>query len=622
MKGLGIRIKSVSHLFFSVFERNRSVWILFFIFSFSLFLKGMLFHIYCFHSVLLSSLFHHPLEFFRFWGGKVVPVFFLSSFVFVARNKIWTIGIHILIDIWLIANMFYFNANGLFLSLETMKLVDNLTGFWDSLFVFFRWQMLLYPIITLLYGLCLLYFKRMLFKRKPLLFCLTLTLSLLIAVVDNLCFRVIYKTWSVNDEIMGVIASNIMERQDFVYFFPFGHVYFHACIDQWNDDDYNSWARNYIKDYSIISYFPSCFLWNFIRLPGQIIKLSDSDIQKIRPLCNENGENDSCLPKTNIIFILVESLESWSLNEVCGYTFMPHLRSLSQRSDVLFCDKVKSQVRHGNSADGQMIALTGLLPIANGVVAMLYDNNFFPSYSMFSATAVVNPAPGVWNQTKMTRAYHFKTLIEPQKHQLWDDSQVIEQLINYIDTAPEPFCVLGLTIASHAPFSKGQFSPVYVIDGMPPVLSAYLNSLHYTDSLIGILLGRIRENERLSKNSTIVISGDHVVFRNVQESIDVFANEHHVDMQGHQFVPLIIRSPMLSSHIDVTDTCYQMDIYPTILSLIGCQTPMWKGVGVNLLDATARQNRLINEQEAYRISEAIIRSDYFNNYYQSRPMEE
>ena len=98
-----------------------------------LFLKTMIFHWACFHSVLISSLWKNPTEFFRFWGGKITPVLFLGSFVFLTKRYGWTVIVHVLTDIWLIANLFYYKANTFFLSVETMKMADNMSGFWDSL---------------------------------------------------------------------------------------------------------------------------------------------------------------------------------------------------------------------------------------------------------------------------------------------------------------------------------------------------------------------------------------------------------------------------------------------------------------------------------------------------------
>ena len=119
----------------------------------------------------------------------------------------------------------------------------------------------------------------------------------------------------------------------------------------------------------------------------------------------------------------------------------------------------------------------------------------------------------------------------------------------------------------------------------------------------------------VENNTTIVISGDHTIFRSVNEEFDTFAQKNRINMQTTKtYTPLIIYSPSISENIQVTDTCYQMDIYPTVIHLIGCEEYFWQGVGVNILDSTIRNNRPISEQEAYRLSDLIIRSNYFNQY--------
>lgn len=86
------------------------------------------------------------------------------------------------------------------------------------------------------------------------------------------------------------------------------------------------------------------------------------------------------------------------------------------------------------------------------------------------------------------------------------------------------------------------------------------------------------------------------------------------DADRDTFTPLIIYSPEIEGNIQVTDICYQMDIFPTILHLIGAEDYYWHGFGVNLLDSAARNNRPCTEQEAYRLSDLTIRSDYFRTY--------
>lgn len=564
--------------------------------------------------MLLSSLWHNPLEFVRFWGGKIVPALFFGSFVFISRKYIWTICVHLLIDVWLIANMFYYNANALFLSYETMKMADNMTGFWDSLLSYTEWGMLLYPIMTLLYVCCILFIPNS-NKRIPLVFYITLFVTLLISIIDNFCYKIYMHGWNPDNEATNQVNSRMLGGRDFYHYYPFGNVYYFACIE--TSMDYNAWAYCYVKDYSIISYFPACFVYNILRPAGEIITLTEKEVEQIKPFFVE-GETALTIPepRNNLIFVLFESLESWPVNEVCGYDFMPNLQLLSKSEHSLYCDKLKSQVRHGNSADGQMIDITGLLPISNGATCRLYEENIFSSYAeCFLQSAIINPSPGMWAQEKMTKGYRFKELIEPTKGEHWADKELVEQMINYIDTVSEPFCVFGITVSSHVPFSYGSVNPMYTVANMPEIMLAYLNCLYYTDSLVGKLVAAVQNNEKLATSTTIVISGDHTIFRNEDKQIDQFALEHNINMKTTStFTPLIIYSPLIDENVCVTDTCYQMDIYPTILHLIGCEDYYWKGFGANLLDSTARHNRPITEKEAYKLSDKIIRSNYFSTY--------
>ena len=151
---------------------------------------------------------------------------------------------------------------------------------------------------------------------------------------------------------------------------------------------------------------------------------------------------------------------------------------------------------------------------------------------------------------------------------------------------------------------------------MPQAMSDYLNCLHYTDSCIGVLLDSVL-NSPLAENTTIVITGDHTIFRDEIGFSDMtrYAQDNNIDFKaGHTFTPLIIYSPNIEGNINITDTCYQMDIFPTILHLIGADDYYWQGFGVNLLDSVARNNRQITENEAYRLSDLMIRSDYFRHY--------
>ena len=213
----------------------------------------------------------------------------------------------------------------------------------------------------------------------------------------------------------------------------------------------------------------------------------------------------------------------------------------------------------------------------------------------------------------MTQSYHFQQLMEPKYDESWNDIDIMTHLLDWCTEQDTTFCALGLTITSHVPFVYGNKHIANNVPEMPALMSAYLNSLHYTDSCIGGFIDSIMASS-LAHNTSIIITGDHTIFNTETafEDMNNYALKNKIPFHaGNNFVPLIIYSPEIEGNIQVTDTCYQMDIFPTILHLIGAEDYYWHGFGVNLLDSAARNNRPCSEQEAYRLSDLIIRSDYF-----------
>lgn len=524
---------------------------------------------------------------------KIVPALFIASFVFVTKRPIWTIVANLMIDIWIIANLFYFKANGYFLSFEVMTKVDNMDGFWDSLKSYFGWDIAIFPIITIIYSLLYPYVYPN--QRKYGWMVVLVILALVINIGDQLLHK---QHKAIQDE------SVVFHMHECL---PFSHVFTYANAE-WID--YNQWAEQYVRKFSVVSYFPACILYRGLS-PLQKIEYIDIDKSRIEPFLSDKLKEKS-KPTTNLIFILVESLESWPLNSIEGVDFMSNLKAISISSHSLSCRNLRSQVKHGNSADGQLIDITGLLPITDGVVCYSYFNNVYPSFAQcYERSAIINPWHGVWQQDQMTKAYHFQELIEPKRKDKWTDGDTANRIIQYMDTASQPFCVLGITISSHVPFSYGSNHPKYTIEGMPAQMNAYLNCLHYADSCIGVIYRHILQSDTLASNTTLVISGDHTIFRSHDKTLDDYALNAGIDFQTKKtYMPLVIYSPSLEGNVQIADTCYQMDIYPTIMHLIGCEDYYWKSFGINLLDVTACE-RAINEEQARELSDKLIRSNYF-----------
>ena len=595
---------------------NRSKWLVFFLFASTLFVKTMVFHWTTMHSILFSSLWKAPLAFFAFWGGKLVPVLFLSAFVFITKRQYWTIVINLLLDIWCIANLFYVKANGFFLTFDMIFMASNMDGFWSSLQAYMGWDIIVFPILTIFYGIIVIITKvhYNFVSRNYIISLCVLIVSLTIACTNNYLYQKIsYDKYGKSH--VGAFQDTLKVKAQFCL--PFGLFYKDVIRAIWLEKG-DWWVNGYIREYSIISYFPTMLLYEIHHIQkNTIISLSKEDesniAQYIFPICTDKIDYSQ---KNNLIYILVESLESWGLSNFKDNIVAPYLSKLINSNQILYVDKIVSQVKHGNSADGQMIGMTGLLPISSGATCKLYKNNIYPNFAhMFHHSAIINPSKGTWEQTTTTKSYEFQDLIEPTHGISWRDEDVAHEILKYSFDKDTSFCVLGITITSHIPFIYGVENQKYTFEDMPQIMSAYLNCLHYTDSCIGVLVDSIL-NSPLASNTTIVITGDHTIFRDANTFSDMteYAQANDINFQaGKTFTPLIIYSPNIQGNIHVTDTCYQMDIFPTILHLIGAEDYYWKGFGVNLLDSVARNNRPITEQEAFILSDKIIRANWFES---------
>lgn len=145
---------------------NHDQWCVFFLFVFTIFLKCVLFHWVCFHSILISSIWSAPFEFIAFWWNKVIPAFLLGAFIFISKRYLWTVLVNIIVDIWIIANLVYFQANECFLDINSILMAYNLSGFESSIKTFINISYAIFPLLTIIYAVLIHYFKKLYNEKR------------------------------------------------------------------------------------------------------------------------------------------------------------------------------------------------------------------------------------------------------------------------------------------------------------------------------------------------------------------------------------------------------------------------------------------------------------------------
>lgn len=557
------------------------VWLLYFILAGKLFVDCIWLHYTCEHSILISSLWINPLAFFSFYLPKLFISLFFASFVFFVKNK-WSIVIYsVVLSIWFLANCVYFRSYGIYIDAFALTLVGNMGGFWGSVLLFIEWEDILYFVSSALLAvvvLCVPNVPQRKWKSGMICVLLSYIFCGLVILLPNYVYQTRY---SVDNERYQYSMPDIK-----ALFTPFSKSA--RTIGMGVSLEY---------DFSILHYigFNIVDIVSVLQDKQNPYVFTKSDTIQLQfalggDTCKWNGHQQ--------IIIIVESLESWAIiPEV-----MPNVYKLLKQSNF-YAPYCKNQTKGGGSADGQMIVNTGLLPIKEDAVCFKYPHNVFPSYPKGKSATIIPHPINVWNQAYMSVAYGYDTTIVCASN----DELLFSKAIEMLDEGYDMLQIL--TLVSHAPFVAGKNVEISLPTGLPSTLHDYLGCLHLTDKGIGMLLNKIQSDTTFS-DVTICITGDHTIFP--IERRNQYTNEcveHGIDYSINEaFVPIIICSPSITSNILYTDTCYQMDIYPTMMDAMGYKNHYWKGVGTSLLEP----NRNYDELEASDISDKLIRANYFS----------
>lgn len=547
----------------------------------SIFSQIVFFHYRAFHSFLFSSIVSNPVSFLAFYLPKLTVAILICSFVFLSKNRLWTVILSFLIDVWIFAELIYFRANAVFLDPFAITMAGNMKGFWDSIKVLVYagdWLVLIPTVLLLL----IVVFTKAERKRSLLLFIITLSIGLALHMCTRAVMERQYHSWGEDGRKVQIFINPFKD---------YGAIAFYGA------------SEVYIRETSVVH----SFIFDFIQLCELPFKsnsytFDESDTFMVSSIVG--SQPVPVTPEGNLIVILFESLENWAVTPLVT----PNIyRFLEGNENCFWATKIKKQTKAGTSADGQMIINTGLLPINEGAVCFRYPNNVFPSLSeIYDKSAIIVPGDlTIWNQGMMNNAYGIDSafVIHSEADLLTFDT--------LCDIHDDYQFVMAITMASHTPFNDfAEESSLALNAEMPVEMSNYLKCVNYTDACLGPFLEKISTDPQL-QNTTVVITGDHTIFDiNARARFDDYCKKSGDCYQVRDaFSPLIIYSPNINSPTVYGVESYQMDVYPTVLHLIGCSDYYWKGFGINLLDDESV--RIFDEEDAFDLSDKLIRSNYF-----------
>lgn len=305
----------------------------------------------------------------------------------------------------------------------------------------------------------------------------------------------------------------------------------------------------------------------------------------------------------NLIFIVVESLNAWVVGQQCGgRTLTPVLDSLINTPGTISCLKVSSQARNGVSSDGQLIYNTGLLPIHDGVTAMNFGLNTYPSLANAlnsrRAEEFIVEGGALWNHYTTTVSYGYDRLNdEIAVEGLSMDRRVFKTALDSVAMMPQPFFAEITTMSMHHPFDDPSVPVLPAVEALDeePLRKGYLNAVAEFDNALGWFIESLKD-KGLFDNSVIILASDHDYFTSKAEA---------ADNQPLSIVFMALNTG-LSRRIEYA--AGQVDVFPTVLEIMN-RRDGWQGLGVSMLDTVRPTPARV--EEAFRVSDLIIRSDYF-----------
>ena len=373
---------------------------------------------------------------------------------------------------------------------------------------------------------------------------------------------------------------------------------------------------NYISYFDFNGFVPFC-IHSFINTILEKRSLDIKEKEEIESFLSKymlkyTDNQYAVKEKQNLIVIIVESLNSWLINfKLDSIEVTPHLNQLCQENNSILALHIQPQVKSGRSSDAHFMYNTGLLPINNGAVAVRFGEAEYPSLAKalkgYKSLSMVCDDAKYWNQETAFKSYGFTQLYDSRSMMNTsgniNDHILLEKAANQIKHVDFPFYAQLVTISMHYPYNTLEIpstniskSKLYTKD-----IRNFLEKAHFCDNAIGKFIQELKETGIYEKSLIAIISYHNEIYKNQIE------NRKETLPEDKEIAMIILNG---SQKLNYTSKMEQIDIYPTLLDLMGANNYPWKGLGHSIFRKDSILLLPLEERRSY-ISDLIITKGYF-----------
>lgn len=296
---------------------------------------------------------------------------------------------------------------------------------------------------------------------------------------------------------------------------------------------------------------------------------------------HEDNEMTGLLKDKNIIFVLMESIDSWMINE----KYMPTLKYMMENG-INFMNHYMPNVGMGYTFNAEFAANTGYYCPTTETSASIFTKNSFPfafanmaNREGYVGTSFHFNSRNFYNRAVMHRQFGYKDYKSFMNYLsiekcVQDSEAVKSDKIYGMMTENEKFMDFIITYSAHLPYDKEDNKLKGALKNYPELIDEGLdletkNALllaHDTDEFFRILLDRLKE-DKLLENTVIIGFTDHY-------SYGISSKDKILELRGNpeneilEKTPFFIYSPGIKA-TEVTKVTSAIDILPTVANLLG-----------------------------------------------------
>jgi lipoteichoic acid synthase len=281
---------------------------------------------------------------------------------------------------------------------------------------------------------------------------------------------------------------------------------------------------------------------------------------------------------SNVVLIQVESLNSWVVGlELGGVQVAPALGALARRG--LFFPNTLDQTGSGRSSDADHLVLVSQHPLPEAPISVTLTEEevvALPALlrrSGYRTATIAGEPGGMWAAARRALQYGFEQAYfgenlgpGPRLNGFPVDQILFARAAELAASLERPFLLRIATTSTHAPHEplppELDSLDLGELEGTP--LGNYLDAVRHFDNALGSFV------DRLEPDTLLVVYGDH------SESFGFDRQRLHQivgDRLRTELVPLIIVHPRLEGARRIEHPAGQIDIGPTLLSLLGIARP-------------------------------------------------